>query len=79
MKMGWLQASDIIESLNRTGGVITETIKIIIHSMGAAYGQGFVRAIKEYIKTFPLALQKQCCTKSNPVKYFGIVMAFKIL
>ena len=56
---GKAQAADIIESLNRTGGVISESIKIITHSMGGAYGKGFVRAIKEYIKTLPIALQKQ--------------------
>ena len=56
---GEAQAAVIIEGLNRTGGVITETIKIITHSMGAAYGKGFVRALKDYIKTLPTTLQKQ--------------------
>ena len=53
------QAAEIIESLDRTGGVITESIKIITHSMGGAYGKGFVKALKEYIKTLPKEVQAQ--------------------
>ncbi|MEO8150668.1 MAG: RHS repeat-associated core domain-containing protein [Bacteroidia bacterium] len=56
---GKAEAAGIIESLQRTGGVITETIKIITHSMGGAFGKGFVKALKEYIKTLPIGLQKQ--------------------
>ena len=40
----------IIESLHRTGGVIDESIKVITHSMGGAYGKGYVKAILEYAK-----------------------------
>ena len=40
-------------------GNIVETIKIITHSMGAAYAKGFVRALKEYIKTLSLGQQQQ--------------------
>lgn len=45
------QAAAIIGSLARDPqGNITETIKIITHSMGGVYGKGFVKALKEYIK-----------------------------
>lgn len=48
---GKSQASAIIGSLARDPqGNITETIKIITHSMGGVYGKGFVKALKEYIK-----------------------------
>lgn len=44
-------AGSIIESLARDPqGNITETIKIITHSMGGIYAKGFVKAVKEYIK-----------------------------
>jgi len=44
-------AKQIIESLARDkNGNITETIKIITHSMGGAFGKGLVKALKEYIK-----------------------------
>jgi len=43
-------ASSIVESLARDkDGNITETIKIITHSMGGAYGQGYAQAILEYL------------------------------
>ncbi|MBO9204037.1 MULTISPECIES: RHS repeat domain-containing protein [Niastella] len=62
--MGYLKgqkdAAEIIASLARDkNGNIIETIKIITHSMGGAYGSGFVRALKEYIKTLPIEQQKQ--------------------
>jgi RHS repeat-associated protein len=56
-KMGYAYASvhveEIINSLEHTGGVITETLKIVTHSMGGAYGKGFVRAIVEWAKKNP--------------------------
>ena len=53
-------AKTIIDNLARDkSGNITETIKIITHSMGGAYGNGFVAALKAYIKTLPIELQKQ--------------------
>lgn len=59
-KRGKKDAADIIASLERDkNGNIIETIKIITHSMGGAYGKGFVRALKEYIKTLPIEQQKQ--------------------
>jgi hypothetical protein len=46
---GQLQASSIIASLQKNGkGKIIETIKVITHSMGAAYAKGYVQAILEY-------------------------------
>jgi RHS repeat-associated protein len=57
---GKRDASTIIANLERDkSGNIIETIKIITHSMGGAYGKGFVKALKEYIKTLPIEQQKQ--------------------
>jgi hypothetical protein len=50
---GKANVEEIINSLDRTGGVITETLKIVTHSMGAAYGKGFVKAIIEWAKANP--------------------------
>ena len=48
---GKAEAVSIIESLARDPqGNITETIKIVTHSMGEVYGKGFVKALKNYIK-----------------------------
>jgi RHS repeat-associated protein len=47
---GYEAAEAIIAGLHRTGGVIDETIKIITHSMGGAYGKGYVEGLKRYIK-----------------------------
>lgn len=53
-------AKEIIANLERDkSGNIIETIKIVTHSMGGAYGKGFVIALKEYIKTLPIEQQKQ--------------------
>jgi RHS repeat-associated protein len=62
--VGYIQgkndAASIIANLERDkSGNIVETIKIVTHSMGGAYGKGFVRALKEYIKTLPIEQQKQ--------------------
>ena len=51
---GYLQAktdaSDIIAHLQRDdNGNITETIKIVSHSMGGIYSKGFVKGLKDYI------------------------------
>ena len=57
---GKQDAASIISSLARDkSGNIVETIKIITHSMGGAYGKGFVMALKDYIKTLPVEQQKQ--------------------
>ncbi|MCJ0743870.1 RHS repeat-associated core domain-containing protein [Pedobacter montanisoli] len=52
-KMGEKNAEAIIASLTRTNGVITESLKIVSHSMGGAYAKGFVKAIVEYAKAHP--------------------------
>ncbi|MBB2147396.1 hypothetical protein [Pedobacter gandavensis] len=55
--MGKIQGSKdaeaIISSLTRTGGVITESLKIVSHSMGGAYSKGFVQAIIDYAVKHP--------------------------
>ncbi len=50
---GYDEVETIINGLHRTGGVITESIKIVAHSMGAIYSKGFVKAIVEYAKKHP--------------------------
>jgi RHS repeat-associated protein len=50
---GKIDAGAIIRSLARTNGVITESIKIVAHSMGAAYAKGFINAIVKYAKSHP--------------------------
>jgi RHS repeat-associated protein len=47
------QVADIITSLAKSNGIITESIKIIAHSMGGAYAKGFVQAIVDYAKAHP--------------------------
>lgn len=57
---GEKDAKAIIDNLAKDkNGNITETIKIITHSMGGAYGKGFVAALKMYISTLPKDQQKQ--------------------
>ncbi|WP_407518020.1 hypothetical protein [Elizabethkingia anophelis] len=58
---GRKDAAEIIKNLARdeATGTIIETIKIITHSMGGAYGKGYVKALKEYISTLPKEQQKQ--------------------
>lgn len=46
-------AEELITSLERTNGVITESLKIVTHSMGGAFAKGFVMAIVEYAKAHP--------------------------
>ena len=60
-EQGKEDAKSIIANLARdkTTGEIVETIKIVTHSMGAAYGKGYVKALKEYIKTLPKEMQYQ--------------------
>jgi len=52
-EQGQIDAEAIINSLQHSGGVITESIKIIAHSMGAAYAKGLIHAILEYAKEHP--------------------------
>jgi RHS repeat-associated protein len=59
-EQGKQDAKEIIDHLERDpNNNIIETIKIITHSMGGSYGEGFVRALKEYIATLPEDIQKQ--------------------
>jgi hypothetical protein len=53
LEKGQEQVADMIKSLARSGGVITESIKIVTHSMGAAYAKGYILAIVEYAKAHP--------------------------
>jgi hypothetical protein len=52
-QQGEKDAADIIHSLARTGGVITESLKVVSHSMGGAYAKGFVQAIVDYAMAHP--------------------------
>ena len=58
---GRKDAESIIANLARdtTTGEIIETIKIVTHSMGGAYGKGYVRALKRYISKLPKEQQSQ--------------------
>ena len=47
---GELDAANIVKSISDKNGNLTETIKIITHSMGAAYAKGYVNALIEYFK-----------------------------
>ena len=59
-EQGLMDAKSIIDNLARDkSGNIIETIKVVTHSMGGAYGKGLVAALKVYINTLPIALQKQ--------------------
>ena len=50
---GQEDAAAVIESLSRTNGVITESIKVVAHSMGAAYSKGYIKALVEYAQAHP--------------------------
>jgi RHS repeat-associated protein len=56
-EQGYDEAQSIIALLQRTNNVITETIKVITHSMGGAFGKGYVRGLKKYIEEH--GLQKE--------------------
>jgi RHS repeat-associated protein len=47
---GLADAARIISAISDENGNITETIKIVTHSMGAAFGKGYVKALKYYFK-----------------------------
>lgn len=48
------EAESIINGLARdaTGNII-ETLRIVAHSMGAAYAKGYIKAIIEYVNEHP--------------------------
>ena len=54
---GYDDAPEIIESIRRTDGTF-ETIKIMTHSMGGFYGDGYVKGLKKYLNEHP-ELKKQ--------------------
>jgi RHS repeat-associated protein len=57
---GKKDVAGIIANLARDkSGNIVETIKIITHSMGGAYGKGLIAALKDYISTLPAEQQRQ--------------------
>ena len=45
-----LDFDSIIESINSSDETVPETIKVITHSMGAAYGKGYVKKLKQLLK-----------------------------
>ena len=47
---GRKDAAEIIKRISDNDGNIIETIKIITHSMGAAYAKGYILALLEYFK-----------------------------
>jgi len=51
--IGRATVANIINSLARTNGVISESIKVIAHSMGAAYAKGLISEIVAYAKAHP--------------------------
>lgn len=54
--MGIIDIEKIIKLISDENGNIKETIKIITHSMGAAYGKGYVEAILSYLQKLGLPL-----------------------
>ncbi|WP_243403409.1 hypothetical protein [Sphingobacterium haloxyli] len=57
---GLKDAGRIISNLARnSSGEIVETIKIVTHSMGGAYGKGYVKALQKYISGLSKEEQKQ--------------------
>ena len=47
-KEGKMDAMKIVNMISDERGNIKETIKILTHSMGAAYAKGYIQALKEY-------------------------------
>jgi hypothetical protein len=47
---GKLDAADIVKLISDKDGNLIETIKIITHSMGAAYAKGYINSLLEYFK-----------------------------
>ena len=57
-KQGTKDVENIIKSLKRNkDGVITETMRLVTHSMGAAYGKGYSTAIMDYVAKHPKETQ----------------------
>jgi hypothetical protein len=47
---GLFDAVNILKRISDSNGNIKETIKIITHSMGAAYAKGYLKALLQYLK-----------------------------
>ena len=47
--LGKFEANSIFSNITDENGNITEIIKVVTHSMGAAYGKGYVSALTEYM------------------------------
>jgi RHS repeat-associated protein len=57
---GYADAADIIANLAKDkNNNIVETIKVITHSMGGAYGNGFIAGLQRYISILPVEIQRQ--------------------
>ena len=59
-------AAVLIRSLAKTGGVISEPLILATHSLGGAFGRGYLKAIIEYVKKHP----KECVGLSISVYDF---------
>jgi RHS repeat-associated protein len=66
---GKRDAQTIISNLARANGNITESIKIVAHSMGAAYAKGYIKAIMEYAKAHPEECQGLTITEYDFAPY----------
>ena len=55
---GFLDAPVILRKIKNSKGELIETIKIITHSMGAAYAKGYIEALKQFLidNNLPLSL-----------------------
>ena len=53
---GKIDASSIISNITNDKGEITQTIKVISHSMGGAYAKGYVKAILEYAHSIGITI-----------------------
>ncbi|MEM1324644.1 MAG: RHS repeat-associated core domain-containing protein [Bacteroidota bacterium] len=49
-EQGLIDAEKIIESIKNKDGDIVETIKVVTHSMGRAFGKGYIKALLDYIE-----------------------------
>jgi RHS repeat-associated protein len=52
-EQGKIDAPIFISQLERSDGVITESLRVVTHSMGAAYAKGYIKAILDYARQNP--------------------------
>ena len=55
-RQGETDAPSIISAISNSKGEITETIKVISHSMGGAFSKGYVKAILDYAKSMGITV-----------------------